>query len=48
MKNNLIKLHLFILLISVSLGLSAQDIQTQVKQVLNASIRTDADKLADA
>jgi predicted methyltransferase len=48
MKTILFKLKLFILFISISMGLSAQDIQTQVKQAMNASIRSDADKLADS
>jgi hypothetical protein len=40
MKIILFKLKLFILFTSISIGLSAQDIQTQVKQVMNASIRS--------
>ena len=47
MKNIFLKLNVFILFISVSMGLSAQSIQQQVKQAQNASFRTDADRHAD-
>ena len=47
MKNIFLKLYVFILFLLVSTGLPAQDIQTQVRQSLNASFRTDADRHAD-
>ena len=48
MKPILFNLNLIILLTSLSMVLSAQDIQPQVKQAMNSNIRSDADRLADA
>ena len=47
MINTYIRFNAFIILLFMSVAVSAQDIQSQVKEALNASFRTDRDRAAD-